>query len=105
MVRISNRVQKLIDNYITKLEENGFTIKKAFLFGSYAKGNAHENSDIDIALVSDEFEGIRFYDKDKIRRTTISVSSQLEVLPFKTSDFTDDDPFVKEILETGVRIV
>ncbi len=32
-------------------------IKKAILFGSYARGEAKEDSDIDLILVSEEFEG------------------------------------------------
>jgi predicted nucleotidyltransferase len=75
------------------------------LFGSYAEGRANEWSDIDIALVSDSFEGDRFEDRGKIRRITLSVSSDLSPLPFRPEDFTPENPFVKEIIEKGVRIV
>lgn len=44
------------------------TIEKAILFGSFARGEAREDSDIDLILVSKEFEGksalkrpVRFY--------------------------------------------
>ena len=30
-----------------------YNIKKAYLFGSYAKGEAHENSDVDIIIDDD----------------------------------------------------
>jgi len=75
------------------------------LFGSYAEGRANEWSDIDIALVSDSFDGDRFDDRSKIRRITLSVSSDLSPLPFRPEDFTPENPFVKEIIEKGVRIV
>jgi len=87
------------------LKENGIQIQDAFLFGSYAKGLQKELSDIDLAIVSDQFEGIRFRDKGKIRKIKISISSDLEVLPFKTNDFTSSDPLVKEILDTGIRVI
>ena len=64
-------------------------------------GNYREWSDIDIALVSDIFEGDRIDDKDKIRSITLSVSSEIEVVPFTPNDFTLQNPFVKEILRTG----
>jgi predicted nucleotidyltransferase len=105
MVIIPEKVQKIINDYLFSLEKNGINIKQAFLFGSYAKGNATNLSDIDIALVSDEFVGVRFLDKNKIRKITISVSSDLEVLPFNSNLFNNNDPLVTEILSTGVRLV
>ncbi len=105
MARIPNRVQKIISQFLHSLKENGIQIQDAFLFGSYAKGLQKELSDIDLAIVSDQFEGIRFRDKGKIRKIKISISSDLEVLPFKTNDFTSSDPLVKEILDTGIRVI
>ena len=95
----------VVKTYITELEKNGFHIKTAILFGSYAKGNFGEWSDIDIALVSDDFEGNRFDDKDKIRKITLKVDSDISPLPYKVEDFDESDLFVKEILEAGIRIV
>ena len=45
--------QSIIDTakrYIKRIPES-MEIKKAFLFGSYAKGNEHADSDIDFAIV------------------------------------------------------
>lgn len=75
------------------------------LFGSYAKGKYHKWSDIDIALVSDIFEGDPISDKDKIRRLTLSVSSSLEVIPFSPHEFNSQNPFAKEIITTGIRLI
>ena len=33
--------------------ERGIPVSEAFLFGSFAKGNATINSDIDLALIAD----------------------------------------------------
>ena len=97
--------QRIISQYLTALKEHGFQIQEAILFGSYAHGNANQWSDIDLALVSNEFEGVRFTDKNKIRKITISVSADLEVLPFNPKHFTSGNPLVKEILDTGVRVI
>jgi uncharacterized protein len=96
---------EIVKKYIKELEQSGFHIKTAILFGSYATGKFNEWSDIDVALVSDNFEGNRFDDKDKIRKITLSVDSDISPLPYKSEDFTEDDLFVKEILETGIKIV
>lgn len=105
MAEIPDRVLRIIERYITALQQNNVPISQAVLFGSYAQGNYQEWSDIDIALVSNIFEGKRFDDRGKIRRINLSVSSDLEILPYRPEDFTPDDPFVKNIMETGVRIV
>lgn len=105
MADIPNHIQRIIAQYLTSLREHGFPIQDAILFGSYASGQANQWSDIDLALVSHEFEGIRFIDKNKIRKITISVSTDLEVLPFNPRDFTPNNPLVKEILDTGIRVI
>jgi len=105
MVKIPDKIRIIIDKYLHLLELNNVPIKTAFLFGSYAKGNPQEYSDIDLALVSEIFEGRRLADKSKIRRITLSVSSDLEVFPFNPNDFNSENPFAREIIETGIQIV
>lgn len=105
MAKIPDKIRNIIENYISVLRENNISIKNAYLFGSYAKGTDTEWSDIDIALVSDSFEGVRYKDKDKIRKITLSISSSLEILPFTPDDFSIENPLAKEIIETGIRLV
>ncbi len=105
MAEIPDRVRKIIEQYIAAMQKNDVPISQAVLFGSYAQGNYHEWRDIDIALVSNIFEGNRFDDRGKIRKINLSVSSDLEVLPYRPEYFTPDDPFMKNIIKTGVRIL
>jgi predicted nucleotidyltransferase len=42
--------------YVANLNKAGIVIYKAYLFGSYARNQAKEGSDIDILLVSDAFD-------------------------------------------------
>ncbi len=97
---INNLVSKFV-NLVT----DEFPIKSVYLFGSYAKGEAKEYSDIDLAVVSDKFEGSRFFDKEKLNKYILKTSIDLEIHPFRTVDFTEDNPFVKEIINTGLKIV
>ena len=76
MAEIPNHVRRIIAQYLTSLRDHGFQIQDAILFGSYASGQANQWSDIDLALVSSEFEGIRFADKNKIRKITIALQSE-----------------------------
>lgn len=105
MAAIPDNIKALLDKYLLLLDQNNVKLRNAYLFGSYANGKHTDLSDIDIALVSDTFEGVRIKDKDKIRKLTLSVSSKLEVLPFNPSDFSKSNPLAKEIMETGIKLV
>ena len=87
------------------LANNNIRIQKAFLFGSYAHGTFDMWSDIDIALVSEDFSGNRLTDKNAMRKIKLSISSDIDPRPYHPDDFKEDDPFVKEILQTGIRVV
>ena len=70
MAEIPDKILKIINQFIAKLEDNNIKVERAFLFGSYAQGTFNDWSDIDLAIVSTAFEGERFGDRDKIRRMT-----------------------------------
>jgi predicted nucleotidyltransferase len=98
-------VRASVEELVRLLVANNIIVRQAIVFGSYAKGQQTEWSDIDVALVSDQFEGNRFYDYHKLSPFLIKVDYSLEVHPFRPEDFTKDNPFVEEIIETGIQIV
>lgn len=104
MAKIPEEIENRIPNFIRYLNSNGILIDRAYLFGSYAKGNYDEWSDIDLALISDKFEGNRYKDLDKLTDALIKIDTDISPLPYTHKDFTSDDLFVKEILNTGVRV-
>ena len=105
MFQLPAKVKNTIDSFLQELNRNNIPIKEAILFGSYASGSNKEWSDIDIAIVSEVFQGDRIDDKDKIRKITLSISSEIEIMPFSPSDFNSQNPFVKEILRTGIKLI
>lgn len=103
--KADRKVEKTVKSYLEQLERIGIHVQQAFLFGSYASGKHDEWSDIDLAIVSKDFIGNRFQDRNKIRKITLQVNSDISPMPYRPEDFNDSDYFVKEILETGIRIV
>ncbi|KUG22262.1 putative nucleotidyltransferase [hydrocarbon metagenome] len=103
--KADRKIEKTVKSYLEQLELIGIHVQQAFLFGSYASGKHDEWSDIDLAIVSKDFIGNRFEDRNKIRKITLQVNSDISPMPYRPEDFNDNDYFVKEILETGIRIV
>lgn len=99
------KLKKTVKDYIEQLEKSGIHVQQAILFGSYANGKYDEWSDIDLAIVSEDFAGNRFEDRNKIRKITLQINSDISPMPFRPEDFNKSDYFVKEILETGIRII
>jgi predicted nucleotidyltransferase len=92
-------------NLFLELAAKKINIVQAFLFGSSVKGERHEWSDIDLAIVSPDFSGDSFEDLKILIPFIIQVDRSLEVHPFHPKDFTASNPFIKDILESGVQIL
>jgi predicted nucleotidyltransferase len=105
MAQVPDNIINLINEFLKKAKENNINISDAILFGSYASGSNNKYSDIDLAVVSEDFEGTRFYDNIKLMKTVLAVSSDIETHPYTPQDFNTSNPFVNEILKTGIRIL
>ena len=53
-VKINSKIEDIVLKYVKAICEQ-YEVEAIILFGSYAKGTEHEDSDIDIAIVVDEF--------------------------------------------------
>ncbi len=89
--------------FVNACREQGVPVFSAWLFGSYAKGQEHKYSDIDVALVSDLFT-INFIDNNHKTALINYQFPDIEVHHFNTQIFSKDDPFINEIKRTGVKI-
>ena len=96
-------VNKIIDNFIDAIKGE-LSVEQVYLFGSYAKGTPGKYSDIDLAIVSKDFEGVRFFDRKRLLKYLVKTNTDVELHPFRSEDFTIDNPFVEEIIKTGRRI-
>jgi predicted nucleotidyltransferase len=103
--------QKSVINYLQQfandMQEAGFHLKKMVLYGSYSRNQQHKWSDIDVAIVADEFKGIGFEDVMLFSRMLSKFPKLNSIQPrtYNTKDFTPaTDPFVAEILKTGIDI-
>ena len=78
------------------------TPDRILLFGSYAKGNANEESDIDIAVIFDGFKGDWFRACKRLSSLTWEVNTSIEPVLLDSRD--DKTGFVEEVLRYGEMI-
>jgi uncharacterized protein len=101
---MDTRTKIIIQEYIRLPRENNITVFSLYLFGSHAKGAAHGQSDIDLAVFWDKDE-IDGYDEDvRLMQLTRSMDACIEPHSFSRRDFEHPDPFVQEIIATGARL-
>jgi uncharacterized protein len=105
MVQVPINIIEIINKFLEEVKKDKINISQAILFGSYAKGTQHEWSDIDLALVSNDFEGKRLKDRQKVRNAKLNTSIDIETHPYRPEDFNTENPFVCEILKDGIRIL
>ena len=86
-----------------------YRAEKVILFGSYVKGNATEDSDVDLLVVAPTKE--RFFERmASVRRIIRDLRDGLPVSPIVLTPRELEkrrkagDPFVREILQTGVSL-
>jgi len=86
-----------------KLIPSDMNVKKAYLFGSYAKGKENADSDIDIALVIDGMTDF-FATQMELMRIRRKIDLRIEPHPIRENDFTEINPFANEIRNSGIEI-
>jgi predicted nucleotidyltransferase len=106
VVKIPEHIDTAVREYIIKLSKE-IPIQKAVLFGSYARGNYGKDSDVDLAIFSDYFEGVSRVEGIKFLLARARNYSQLDFqpIPFTYRDYIERDGFAAEVLKDGVEIV
>ena len=94
----------IIRKYIAELEKHHIPVREAILYGSYANRRVREESDIDVALVSEAFTGDRFEDRRRIVPLRRKIDSRIEPMPFTPTGFSDGGNLIDEIKKTGIKI-
>ena len=104
MAKQADKSVQSIIKYIRELERHKIPIRKAVLFGSYAKGLAKPESDIDVAIISDAFSGDRFKDRQRIIPLRRKIDSRIEPLPLPLKTFDNGGMLAEEIKRNGIVI-
>ncbi|MFY7665870.1 nucleotidyltransferase domain-containing protein [Flavobacterium sp.] len=89
-----------IYSFLNDLESNNFAVNRVVLFGSYAKGGVHENSDIDLAVWLKNYTEEQQDFLSKISAKFYPISAKF----YDANETEAEDPFVGIIEQTGKEL-
>jgi|SRR6185437_3417792 len=92
-----------VKQFAKEVKAAGVRLRKVYLYGSYAQNRQREHSDIDVALIADEFSDIGFDDIDLFGKALIK-HIMIQPKTYPTDYFEKGDPFIEEIIRTGIEI-
>ena len=100
---INQDILDSINKFVEQIKKK-YNVVAIIVFGSYAKGTENEDSDIDVAVISDDFEDI--YDcMAVLMGMTWDIDARIEPHPIKKKDFDEvSDYFIKEVIDTGIKV-
>jgi predicted nucleotidyltransferase len=104
--KVRREVIESIKRFRRAVVREGLDIDSIFLFGSQVGGKVKPYSDIDIGVVSRSFGKDVIDEAAKLRLLASKIDWRLEPHPLHPDDLqVRENPFVYEILSTGIRIV
>ena len=102
---VDKEITEIIKRFADVLIRNGIRVEKVVLYGSYATGSAHPDSDIDLAIVSPDFGKDRYEEGTMLLQAAWRVDPRIEPVPISSESYKNDTwlPLIYEIRQKGVE--
>jgi predicted nucleotidyltransferase len=102
MVNATPELKRIIERYRLQLKELGIRPTRVLLYGSQASGTAREGSDVDLIVISNDWE--RYNHRQRLELLGIAAARILE--PVQAQGFTPDEikgnkmmPFWEQVIK------
>lgn len=96
-----NEVLEKLLRYKILVSEH-FDLDSLVLYGSFARGNQHDDSDIDVAVIVNSLDKDYFAYAPLLWKLRREIDDRIE--PVLLEKKSDQSGFLKEILQTGIII-
>ena len=88
------------------LKGRGISVERIVLFGSYAKGNNTEESDLDLVIISPDFEGKNIFERAKALsgvewELTTKYLCPLDIVMMTPEEWETGDSLIVEFAKEG----
>ncbi len=88
------------------LKREGIPVTKLLLYGSYARGTAHKDSDIDVCVISPVFGKNHLEERFFLSHKAPEIDSKIEPISFSLKDYQQNQvsPLLHEIRKEAIEI-
>lgn len=88
---MDNEISRIVSEYKQNLEALGIKVKKVILYGSHATGEAKEDSDIDLLVVSDDFKDMDLWERlCLLGRARVGIKRPMEIFGFTEEELSEE---------------
>jgi predicted nucleotidyltransferase len=103
---VNPEITSIILRFVDVLNSKGIRVEKAVLYGSYASGNVHTGSDLDLAIISPDFGKNRFEEGKMLLQLAWRIDPRLEPILISSESYENDTwiPLIYEIKEKGIEL-
>ncbi|MEA3415290.1 MAG: nucleotidyltransferase domain-containing protein [Thermodesulfobacteriota bacterium] len=103
---VDSEVRRIVNSFVRNLIKEEIKVEKVLLYGSYASGLFHENSDVDLAIISSDFGKNKFEEGKLLLRIAWRIDPRLNPIPVSTEAFEKDTwvPLINEIRQKGIEL-
>ena len=104
---VEESIVSVIRMYLNALVDYGVHAKHAILFGSFARGEQHEWSDIDLIVIAPEFDEPHDYGLvKKLWRATLKADNRIEPIACGEREWEEDGgrPILEIARREGISI-
>ena len=100
-------IAEVIEQYCAQLGEMGIRVERALLFGSYARGEEREGSDIDVLIVSSDFAALNTRERlERLGMAAARLWQPIEAIACTPDELAHAPPatLLEAIVRTGVCV-
>ena len=101
-------ILEVIRDYLSALQQRGIRVSRAVLYGSWARGEAGPESDIDLLVIAPEFDEVHRADLiDVLWQLRATTDSRIEPLGIGERQWREDDvyPIIEIARREGQTVV
>ncbi len=95
-------VLNIISRFKKELESLGVRVEKVILYGSFARGDYREDSDIDLLVISQDFEGKDYWERiDILSEAIYEIFEPIEAVAMTPNEFENKDSLLVDYASNG----
>ncbi len=100
----NRQIIELVRKFLRLLQQYHIDFREVYIFGSQVNGTANEESDIDVAIVADDWSPDIIEAQFVLLKIASLIDTRIEAHPFRTNEFDLSHPLARDIIQKGKRI-